>query len=156
MTEYRRPIDNIVISHLGNASFIQMLARAIKEPDVRELGYHFGISDNKGVEYSGIPLDTPEPSQRGHGTNSVGILFYGDLGKRLPTLDETDTLASILVDVVDLFGIDPENIRTHKEIDKYSEGMDGLHIYKIRHEFSLRNEKIRANIRQRILRGMRA
>jgi len=156
MTEYRRPIDNIVINHLGNANFIQMLARAIKEPDVKEFGYHFGISDHRGIEYSGIPLDTPEPHQRGHGTNSVGILFYGDLGKRLPTLDEADTLASILADVVDLFGINPENIRTHKEIDKYSEGMDGLHISNIRHELILRNEKIEANLRHRRLRGMGA
>ncbi len=154
MTEYQRPIDNVVISHLGNANLIKMLARAIKEPDVRELGYHFGISDHKGVEYSGIPLDTPEPHQRGHGTNSVGILFYGNLGKRLPTAIEAETLAGILVDVVDMFGIKPENIRTHKEVDRDSEGMDGLHIYKIRHEFSLRNEKRDANQRHRMLRGL--
>lgn len=156
MTEYQRPINKIVISHLGDTSLIQGIVRAIREPDLERLEYHLGIGDYNGLDIPGISLTRPEPSKRGHGDDSIGILFYGDLSKRFPTKPEVKTLERILPYVVDRFGIHPEQIFTSGELTKNSNDIEGLHISNIRHELSLRDEKIRAKIRQRILRGMRA
>ncbi|PIN90222.1 hypothetical protein COU60_01930 [Candidatus Pacearchaeota archaeon CG10_big_fil_rev_8_21_14_0_10_34_76] len=156
MTEYQRPINKIVISHLGDTSLIQGIARAIREPNLEKLEYHFGIGDYNGLDIPGISLARQEPSKRGHGDDSIGILFYGDLNKRSPTKPEVIALERILPYIVDRFGIHPEEVYTSGELTENFNDIEGLHINKIRHELSLRYEKREANIRRRRLRGMGA
>ena len=70
-----------------------------------------------------LDLSLPEPKNRGHGDDSVGILLVGNYNERVPTKWALDSLGMCISEASEEFGISPDEIYTHGEITKEKDYM---------------------------------
>ncbi len=134
---YRRLTDHIQIHHtVGNydtpEKWKALHNRRIEEEGWKGIEYSFGVNaeglvfDGRGLEYQHGAVKNSETKNKngvGAADRSVSIALIGDMrSEALPTQAQMDAAVRLTKDVMETYGLSPENVLGHKEIPLTSGG----------------------------------
>ncbi len=129
MPQVKRPVNHIVLSHLDGETAIGRAVGYLKglfrEERIYEGGYHFHVSG--GNVKLGMPLWVPEHYGRNHGIDSIGILVENNWDRHSPESSELEAIHEIVRLAGDEWGVNPQSVHTHGEldgVDSYMERFD--------------------------------
>jgi len=80
-----------------------------------DIGYHFAI-DPAGRVWEGRPIDLQGAHVKHHNEHNLGVLVMGNYERQRPTDATIRGLESFVAAQLAAMGIDPDEVRTHREL----------------------------------------
>jgi N-acetylmuramoyl-L-alanine amidase len=115
--ELRSSTDYFVIHHAASAGDISAadIHQEHQALGWAGCGYHYVIRYSGAIE-RGRPRDTVGAHAYGVNECSVGVVLAGNFMAAEPTAEQMNSLAILLADLCDIYGLKPVNIIGHREV----------------------------------------
>ena len=121
-----RGVHRITIHHDGMDVFastsrdaaarrLESIRRAHVGRGWADIGYHFAI-DPAGRVWEGRPLDLQGAHVKHHNAHNLGVLVMGNYERQRPSEATVRGLESFVAAQLAAFGVDPAEVRTHREL----------------------------------------
>ncbi len=127
----QRTVDLIVVHHTAGSSTstVDDIRRLHRSRGFNDIGYHAVIYGD-GSLHRGRPESRMGAHARGANRGSLGVTVCGNFQNSEPSQAQLVKLIYVLVHWCQIYGVDPDNIKGHRDVGTTATVCPGNNLYK--------------------------